>query len=269
MSESPTNTCEAPAKSKEENHISPDGKWETMSRPPGMLRYIPSGVFYVRVKYKGTLLGPKSLEADDYSEASARLPNCVKELKQRHDEKLRQSSTNGPTTWRQAAAEFIRDSENLYKLGSIQQGALDARITNVRKIQFFWPSMVDAPARQVQSADALEFIAEARTGTGRFVSRPRPQGFGTFQKGMFLGGAAGASTLSRLLWVGRVVMDRAIKMDKAKGLGEFDNPFCSVPRPTVRPGLPPLPSEDEFEQILDEILNNACPNTTEESRFST
>lgn len=261
---------ETPAKKiKEGNHFSPDGKWETMGRPAGLLRYKPSAIFYGRARYRGILLGPKSLETSDYDVACKILPIFIQKLKEQLDNNLAglNAAAKAATTWSQASAEFIEESDNLIVLGTIQHAALLTRIRSAKKIASFWPSITTTPARGITPKEALGFMTEARSGTKRFTQRPRPSGVKGNQDAVFLGGPEGVGSFNHLLWTAQNIVDKAIAMDNARGLGGFDNPFRAIPRIKVPTNLPPLPSERQLEQILEEIFNNGKHKRTEEVRF--
>ena len=254
---------------KQKNHFSPDGKWETMARPTGLVRYVPSGMYYGRLRYKGKLNGPKSLETDDYQLATERLPDLFQKWKTAMDraEDDANKSKLEPTLWSEASAKFVEESINLEKINSIQSEALRNRITNAHKIVDYWPSIASVPTRNLTRAEALQFFAEAIAGEGRFVQRKRPPGCGRRQQWQFFGGPQNPETLKILLWTAQVIVDKAIELDESKGLGTFANPFKKIPLPEVPFELPPLPSEKQFQQILTHIRDRSHRSVTADDRF--
>jgi hypothetical protein len=44
------------ARKSRENRLSPDGKWKSFPKVPNLLQYVPTGIFYARIKVHGKLV---------------------------------------------------------------------------------------------------------------------------------------------------------------------------------------------------------------------
>jgi integrase len=63
---------------------SPDGKWKSFRAVPGLMQYVPSGIFFARVKVRDVGKGVvkrASLECDVFTAAKQKLPDMVKALR--------------------------------------------------------------------------------------------------------------------------------------------------------------------------------------------
>ena len=73
---------------KTESSISKDGNWKTFAKHAGLMQYIPSGIYFARVKLKSTAKGKQgivtraSLETDVFSIAKERLGARKRELRE-------------------------------------------------------------------------------------------------------------------------------------------------------------------------------------------
>ena len=70
---------------KTESSISNDGKWRTFKKHAGLMQYVPSGIYFARVKIKNGRNGVvkrASLETDVFSTAKDRLRAKINELRQ-------------------------------------------------------------------------------------------------------------------------------------------------------------------------------------------
>ena len=239
------------------NHISPDGKWETMSRPRGLMRYRPSGVFFGRTRYKGKLL-KGTLETTVYDEACARLPEYIKRWRSAKDHAL-SNNDKSPTTWKQAGELYDIQLTNRAKAGDLLHASAQDRQSVIRKVAFHWPSIEDRLVRDISSDEFLKFFAEAKTGEGRFAPRPRPKGRSP-RKGDFCGGKQGDVSYNRLLGVMEDILEIAQKRDSKLGFAAFENPFAEIPWATSSRKPPLMPSDEEWEQILTAICDNSFVN---------
>jgi hypothetical protein len=62
-----------------EQHLSPDGKWRSFPKVPRLMQYVPSGVYFARVRHKGKLFRA-SLGTDVFTTAKLKPPDKVKEI---------------------------------------------------------------------------------------------------------------------------------------------------------------------------------------------
>ena len=70
----------SPKTKEQPQHVSPDGLWRSFPKVPCLMQYVPSGVFFARVRHKGKLFR-QSMETDVFTTAKLRLPDRLKELR--------------------------------------------------------------------------------------------------------------------------------------------------------------------------------------------
>src|SRR5882672_6182183 len=66
-----------PRRAERESNISPDGKWKSFPRVPNLLQYVPSGVFFGRVKNSGKIIR-QTLATNVFTTAKLRLGDFIK-----------------------------------------------------------------------------------------------------------------------------------------------------------------------------------------------
>lgn len=78
-------TAVAKSANRELNRTSPDGKWKTFPKVPGLMQYVPSGMFFARAKVKNDRgkdsVTRHSLDTDVFTTAKIKLPDKLKELR--------------------------------------------------------------------------------------------------------------------------------------------------------------------------------------------
>jgi integrase len=239
----------APRPAKHKNHISPDGKWETMSIR-GLLKYRPSGVYFGRSRYKGKLLFG-SLETTDYTQACARLPKYIEVWKKEFDVEKDQKGKEKkePTTWQEAAGIYHEQLWHHAKIGDYMFASVECIYTAVRRIASYWPSIEGRAVRDVERDEFLKFFAEARSGEGRFVARVREKGRRPV-KGDFRGGKQGDIAYNLMVKVGKEIIEIAQKRDFKKGLAPFDSPLEDFRRVSDSRKISEMPTDDEWAAIL-------------------
>jgi integrase len=68
------------AKTKDQTqHVSADGLWRSFPKVPRLMQYVPSGVYFARLRHKGRLF-KRSLETNVFTTAKLKLPDKVKEI---------------------------------------------------------------------------------------------------------------------------------------------------------------------------------------------
>ncbi len=247
-------TDDALSKTPKGQHISKDGKWESNRHwRKGLIRYIPTQVFFGRIKYKGKPVR-RSLLTKEYRQADDRLPGFVKEWKKEIDDRLAGSSKPQPTNWSEAQEHFLADSRdkairNEYMWHTVQYHKMIAG-----KILFFWPSLMERPVQQISQQEVADFLTEAAGGAGRFSPEPYSKGYGKKERD-YKRGKVCSSQYNIMKWVGAQITARAITTDIKKGLPEFENPWLTVADMPVNKNPPDLPSNLEFAAILNDILN--------------
>ena len=68
----------SPRRAERESNISRDGKWKSFPRVPHLLLYVPSGMYFGRLKIDGTI-HRESLKTDVFTTAKLRLPDYLKD----------------------------------------------------------------------------------------------------------------------------------------------------------------------------------------------
>jgi len=73
----PSADTAAATKSKpntKEQHLSPDGKWQSSPKVPRLMQYVPSGMYFARVRHNGKLFRV-SLGTTVFTTAKLKLPD--------------------------------------------------------------------------------------------------------------------------------------------------------------------------------------------------
>jgi len=234
-------------------HLSSDGKWETLTCPC-LMRYLPSGVFFGRLKYRNKITR-RSLHTDNYKTARKHLAECIPVWMKKTDEFLEKKAATDeeakskPTTCDEALQLFVEDSEGQAKREELSWTSVKHRKLSGERIKFFWASFGARFANSLTEKEAKAFFADASSGEGTFQQARRPI-FGGVKN--FHGGKLGVSIYNSTLWVAQLIMDIAMKADKAKGFEwDHENPFGEVkfkPRPKTKFEIP---TNAELKQILD------------------
>lgn len=66
-----------PRRAERETNISPDGKWKSFPRVPNLLQYVPSGVYFGRIKSGGKII-KETLKTEVFTTARLRLGDFLK-----------------------------------------------------------------------------------------------------------------------------------------------------------------------------------------------
>lgn len=236
-------------------HISKDGKWETNDNwPLGLLRYLPNGMFYARIKRQGKPVRRK-LDTTDFREACDRLPFQTREWKKEIDDNKAKKDKPQPTRWKEAQQIFVKDCQDKAVRKEYMWLTAEHHDCTARKIVFFWPSLEDRPVSGVSRKEVLDFCTEAAGGTERFKPAPYSKGFGK-HKGDFKRGKVCASQYNIMKWVGSKITAAAIALDVERGLPSFANPWLTILDMAIDATPPDLPSNEEFAQILDDIYSS-------------
>jgi integrase len=226
-----------------------------MGRPSGLMRYIPSGVFFCRTRYKGKLL-KGTLETTDYAIARERLPDYKRKRKQDYDSKQSgvEVRKKEPTKWKSAADAYSEQLTDQARTGAIRYHSAASRQRAIRKISHYWPSIDEVPVRAIDPASALKFFGDAKTGEGSFTAIARPKGRYA-RVGDFLGGKQSDSSYNVMLGVARQIVATAQDEDAKKELPAFKSPFQKVRRAKSKREKLVMPTDEEWLGIVEEIRN--------------
>src|SRR5271163_3363594 len=75
-----TKTARAMTGNRKLTTLSKDSKWKSFHNHSGLMQYVPSGIFFARVKVGG-IVKRASLETDIFTTAKLRLPDKLKEIR--------------------------------------------------------------------------------------------------------------------------------------------------------------------------------------------
>src|SRR5262245_5195708 len=71
-----------PRRAKRKSNISPDGKWKSFPQTPHLIQYVPSGIFFGRIKINGKITR-ETLKTDVFTTAKLRLGDFLKEQRKK------------------------------------------------------------------------------------------------------------------------------------------------------------------------------------------
>jgi integrase len=252
VTEMDTPTTKAHQSAPSGSHISVDG-WETNANwPRGLMLYVSSGTYFARAKKNPFPPKKKSLKTKVYSVACGRLQRTIAELKKELEKRAKQGKGIEPTTWGEAAAQKLKHFEWEAARGEKKHISLDQLDNVVRRIYCFWPALQHSVAKDLLKDEALQFLTEARSGTGRFQIAPGQQAKKTGKNG-FKYGPQGKASYNKMLCYLKIITTVAINMDKEKGLSAFTNQFEDIEENRDPDPAPDLPSTTGFSNILEKI----------------
>jgi integrase len=129
---------------KTQSSISKDGKWRTFEKHAGLMQYIPSGVYFARVKVKDGGNGKvkrASLETDVFTTAKDRLPLKVKELR---------TPLADVGTFAAGRVQFENETRNKHELSELSRVY---RLRCVDRILRSWPGLDNKRVDTIKKAD--------------------------------------------------------------------------------------------------------------------
>jgi integrase len=119
-----------------EQHLSPDGKWKSFPKVPRLMQYVPSGVYFARLRHKGKLFRA-SLETDVFTTAKLRLADKLKEFR-------KPKASVG--TFSEARLLYEADLANDHTLTSESKRY---RITRIAALLKTWPDLDKASLTRI------------------------------------------------------------------------------------------------------------------------
>lgn len=142
-----------------ESNVSPDGKWKSFPRVPNLLQYVPSGMFFGRVKLEGKLVR-QSLNTDAFTTAKLRLSDFLKDQRKRVVRPV-------AGTFGEARAYYEADVDADHTL---KEGSKSYRRNCIKALLRTWPDLDAKPPAKITEADC-------RAWAGRFASEYDEQFF--------------------------------------------------------------------------------------------
>jgi len=134
---------------KQESSISNDGKWRTFKKHAGLMQYVPSGIYFARVKVKNGRNGivkRASLETDVFTTAKDRLGGKVKELRKPPAE---------CGTFAEARLLYLADIENDHALAAETKKYWNYRTEALLKT---WPGLDGMKLTKITERDCRDWL---------------------------------------------------------------------------------------------------------------
>ena len=216
-----------------------DSKWQKTPFA-NLLRYIPSGMYFARIRVRGKLIRRK-LKTKTLSVAKLRLQDLEKQERRIADSQT--AVADGKMTFGDALAAFrIRLQGGQTKAKKPRSKAYrEERIAALLKS---WPTLERTDVRRISNADCVNWAASySQTG-----NRGKPVSSTNFN-----------NTKDSL----KLVLDIAIEHG-----ARYDNPAKEIKRAKVTVDEPELPSQDEFEKILSLIKHKSVADLIRFAAYS-
>jgi integrase len=140
------------SKKAEFSRLSKDGKWKSFEKAPNLLQYVPSGVYYARVKIGGKLFR-ESLETKVWTSAKLKLADFVKE---KREPKIVSIPDSGMLV--EAAIEEFKTQ--LAQKVSMKQSSKDYRLLCIKKLKSSWPELMKKPVGEVAPEECNRWAAQ-------------------------------------------------------------------------------------------------------------
>ena len=150
-------------------NISPDGKWKKFPLVRYLLQYVPSGIYYGRVRI-GLKIVRQSLETDTFSTAKLRLGDYLKKHHKRAAKPML-----GTVGEARKAYETAIDADH-----TLKEGSKIYRHNCVKALLRTWPGLAETVPTKITETECREWA-------GKFAAKYDDQFFnntlGTFQIG--------------------------------------------------------------------------------------
>jgi len=140
MTNQTSTTLAAATAGRKHTKLSPDGKWETYEKHAGLMRYVPSGIFFARFKVNG-IVKWASLETNVKSTA-------VDRLNLKRDELRKPKAEVG--TFASGRIQFEAETRNKHELAELSR---IYRLRCVDRILRSWPGLDNKPVDSITKAD--------------------------------------------------------------------------------------------------------------------
>jgi integrase len=196
----------------------PGRGWQKTSYA-NLIRYVPSGIYYARLRVKGKLIR-KSLKTDVLSVAKLRLGDFEKQERQRAESV--DSVSYGKMTVNDAIELHRRRVAGDVSLKPRTRQYHDQRITALLKS---WPGLDKKEIRSLTKTDCLNWSAK-------------------------VAGNMSATAFNHTIGILRVLLEIGIEMG-----ARYDNPARFIKGASERPKALTLPEPEQFEWFVEEIEN--------------
>lgn len=186
-----------------------------------LLRYVPSGVYFGRIRVKGKLI-QRSLETTKLTVAKLRLGDMEKLERQRAES--RTAEANGTMTFEDALTIY---KQRLQGDASIKPRTKDYRLERIAALLKSWPTLERTDVRRITKTACLNWAAD----TSPKVS---------------------STNFNNTIGTLKLIIDIAVEAGAI-----YDNPARFIKRVPVRFKIPDLPSQEDFEKILGVIKHKS------------
>ncbi len=194
------------------------GEWQK-TQYSNLIRYVPSGTYYARLRVKGKLIR-RSLKTDVMSVAKLRLGDFEKQERQRAE------SCDSVA----AGKMSVGDAIEIYKRrvagdASLKPRTREYHAQRITALLKSWPGLAKKEIRSVTKTDCLNWAAK-------------------------FGSGASATAFNHTIGIFRALLEIGIEMGS-----RYDNPAKFIKRASERPKVLALPEPAQFERFVKEIEN--------------
>jgi integrase len=185
-----------------------------------LIRYVPSGIYYARLRVKGKLIR-KSLKTDVLSVGKLRLADFEKQERQRAE--TGEAAAHGRMT--------IGDAMTLHRQriagdASLKPGTRDYHEQRMTALRKSWPGLERKEIRSLTKTDCLNWAAK-------------------------FGVNASPTAFNHTIGVLRILLEIGVEVG-----GRYDNPARFIKRASERQKILQLPEPEQFEKFVNEIENS-------------
>jgi len=212
------------------NAASSGKEWQRTSYS-NLIRYIPSGTYYARLRVKGKLIR-RSLNTDLISVAKLRLTDFERQERQRAE------SGDAVAKGKMTGGDAIKT--HLQRVGgdaSLKPRTKEYHEQRIAALLKSWPGFDKKLIRDVTKTECLDWAARFSANGGR------PDKEGERSK-------ASPTALNHSIGILRTLLDIGIEVG-----ARYDNPAKFIKRASERPKHLVLPEPEQFEKFVTEIEN--------------
>ena len=197
----------------------PDKEWQKTPYS-NLIRYVPSGIYYARLRVKGKLIR-KSLKTDMLAVGKLRLGDFEKQERQRAE--TGEAAAHGRMTMADAMTMHQQRIAGDASLKPRTRDYHDQRMTALLKS---WPGLDRKEIRSITKTDCLNWAAQ-------------------------FGANASPTAFNHTISVLRILLEIGVEVG-----GRYDNPARFIKRASERPKTLHLPEAEQFERFVREIENS-------------
>ena len=203
-------------KQAEKGAAKPGKEWQKTPFA-NLIRYVPSGTYYARLRVKGKLIR-KSLKTDVLSVAKLRLGDYEKQERQRAE------SIEAVTQGKMTVADAIRiHRQRVAGDASLKPRTREYHDQRIAALLKSWPGLDTQEFRSITKTDCLNWAA-------RF------------------GAKSSATALNHTIGILRALFEIGIEVG-----ARYDNPAKFIKRASERPKHLVLPEPEQFERFVSEV----------------